>query len=390
MYYHKVMVVVRLKYIVSMKKILIYVNGHSDLITAIVLRKKVIRDEICDIAIGKIDLSGGLLNRLKDEKVFNNIYKVNTIARYHGSGLLTRLINGLDFLSPRFGVASCLGIRKRDVVIYDEIYYYDTDIFFDNFVRFQNYCGVTTKYHEFASALNCYLREGASREPRFKSKFINYVNFKRFGYLGPQDLSYDVYMRYPEKAMYERKHDVHVLPQILLDDEEMLGLLNRIWGYSKNKKTNIDSIKYLFFDTGADVALETKISLDIIDRIGQCLPKESFWIKPKPGYDKNRYEKIGYYILDEEADIPFELFYMNNDISSVVLITSFSSAVLQPFIVSALKAPIWCVAPFYYNTNSQYKELAMEMTRFFRNMKSELDIEVFDNTEEILEIIGEK
>lgn len=128
-----------------------------------------------------------------------------------------------------------------------------------------------------------------------------------------------------------KKYPLYQIPNAVLKNDDVKSLLLEIFGSCELPKE-----KFIFFEESFAADFRTTNDLELFLEIANLVGKENIIVKRHPRNPINRFEQLGFKVM-EQQNIPWEIMLLNNNISDKVLISVGSSATLTPFFLYGMR-----------------------------------------------------
>lgn len=299
-----------------MKSILVISNTYYQLITAIRLRTTLWADNKVDIILSDHSNNAeSVSKRLTEEHIFNNVMWTKTKEIDQSTHNLSLQARKFLFVLTGSLAADCF-----TNLFYDELVYYNTDVFVH---------GLFAKLNKINPELLCSRYEEGilsyQDSSYFKGARLNLAI--RIRTLFHEEIlekkTQRFYCFYPN--IYEGKLQTIAIPQF--EDFKNIGeCLSRIFEL-KPEMSKIRE-KYIFFTSVYDFEGGDPIGeIDIVSKIAKLVGKDNLLIKTHPRDSRTVYAERGFHVY-ENSSIPWEAIQFHNDFSDKCFVTVNSGSVL--------------------------------------------------------------
>ncbi len=370
------------------RKSLIIVNSQSNLMKAIIMKKMMFSNESWDIILGSFEGQTKMTCDIKElGQVFCHVYFGNLKSKYGKSKLRREFIEFIEFLSPSIGVANVLGIKRKDIILYKNIYFFNADRLFHNCVRYINSKRFNTKYHMYSDSLAGLIWDTAEGYHflRFRFSWMNKIDKKRFGYDYVENLDYDFFVQHPEKVIYKTKRVLRAIPIVNRDNKEMIELLNRVFNYKGKEVCEIKE-KYIFLDSARYTNQWDAFGRILIPKLREIIGADQLIVKPHPNCDLREYNNMGVKVWKDDMHVPFELYCLTHDISNKVLVNFISTAPLMPYVASDIKVRLWSFMLMYSGNAQENRDIRL-IYKLYDKFSKEMDIVFIKSFEQLKQLI---
>ena len=312
-----------------MKKILFGVDSMFQFIIATNLCTTVYKDDDVDIIIySSTPIAKGLYEKVSRKNVYRNVYYADTSLAKCGNNysfkekLPKYFVYLLTLPSPRLMLKQMIGVdltEKYDEFIFNGFGALPECIFN---VCYNNNHDVKCKriedaYPSYFTVYNS-KKNGIRRALEKVSQFC----------FGRKDIDRYVdgyYFSEPDMVMTDLPYPVIPAPKFGRQNIEFVGLLNEIFDY--NSDTKSDRKIYLFED-GRLFFDGSEEEVDLVKDMISYLPKEQIAIKMHPRRKVDRFKALGVETM-KASKVPWEVIQLNQDYSGCVFMTVTSSAVFS-------------------------------------------------------------
>lgn len=314
-----------------MKKVIMVTNTIYQMIVAVQLKLTVLKDMAVDLVItdNSVDTEK-YVESGKQSGLFEDIFYLKTreYCKRQGKYEKKDFISELKFSMSRFyEVRKRLKSRKR----YDYLFTSNLDDFemalYDT-LRLRN---KHIKLYLFEDGIATYkaadkLIGSRDRDVR-EGEYHKIYAVSNYG----QALNRisGVFVFNPALLDWSRDIKKYSIPKISKSDKEIIGLLNAIFGY-KSGCNHFENKKVIFFEESFYGDGYHVNDVELVKVIEECVGKEQMLIKLHPRNPVNRFE--GYETF-EQSNMPWEILYLNNDFSNMILVAISSSCVIHPFLL---------------------------------------------------------
>lgn len=312
-----------------MKKILFGVDSMFQFIIATNLRTTVYKSDDVDIIIYSSTLvAKSLYEKASKKNVYTNVYYADTSLAKCGNNysfkekLPKYFVYLLTLPSPRLMLKQMIGVdltEKYDEFIFNGFGALPECIFN---VCYNNNHDVKCKRIEDAYPSYFTLYNSKKNGIRRALEKVSHFCF------GRQDIDSFVngyYFSEPEMVMVDLPYPVIPAPKFGRQNKEFVGLLNEIFDY--NADTKSDRKIYLFED-GRLFFDGSEEEVDLVKDMISYLPKEQIAIKMHPRRKVDRFNALGVETM-KASKVPWEVIQLNQDYSGCVFMTVTSSAVFS-------------------------------------------------------------
>lgn len=326
-------------------QVVIIVNSSFNLILAVQLSQTLLKGKEVDIVLS--DLSDNLreIYERKDlEKIFRRVYLVE-YSKY-----VQRVYN---IIRPKYSLKDMIG---EEPICYDEVFFWNPDWFFYNLFKYYKTRRWSYKLHLYGDAMSAYILDSPDGHRKEKGiyrgrlgKVLNRIDKYGYHYEKVEYLDYDYYIFKPEMFINKTKRTLVRIPD--LEDRNTISILNQVFNYSPTKIEQ----KYIYLDTARDGYIEEKDVLEVICSVGHVVGRENVIIKAHPRVDKIVYTNLKIAVLKDE--IPWELYWMNEQLEDKVIVCTLTSAAILPYILFNKQVQIISATKLVPNTHPNYKML---------------------------------
>lgn len=303
----------------SSNRSLLIVNSVYHLLTAVHIKKNMLRDSSTDLLV--TDITPQLkeyVPRLKETGLFERVIfgSIRDLNRKYATGTNEHLSEGFQNAKALFR-----WVLDEELPAYSEIYFAN----FDAFTRM-----LACRFYDTPCEFICY-------EDGFSSYVIDYLRKER----APINQHPDgqkikekvkrVYLYEPHLAM---RHDHLInlpLPKIRRDDLELRELLNYIFAYQKPEH----HADFIFLEQSFRAEGIKSNDIDLIRECQHTVGTGRFVVKPHPRNGENLSFELGL-TRRYPSNAPWELFLLNEDPKNLTVITVCSNAALTGKIVFGL------------------------------------------------------
>lgn len=243
-------------------------------------------------------------------------------------------------------------LLNGELPLYSDIYFWNSEKNFYNFLKYYLKCGHSCKLHLYADAIGGYIKDqpDVNEKCRFwggaKGIIYNFIDQHVFHIFNVAGLDYDYYLFKPELFLKTSKRKLIRIPDITKKD---VPILNEVFEFRYEGMEQ----KYIFLDTARERYFEEVIQ--VICFIAEIVGKDQLAVKVHPRGNPKPYKKLGVKVMDD--GIPWELYCMNGMDEQKVIIAPITSAAVLPFILMEKRYRVICVTDLIPNSYSDFQGL---------------------------------
>lgn len=310
-----------------MKKILAIANTHFQLIILLNLRWTLYKEDYMDIIVSD-EISGykDIIKRLKNVKVFNNVYYADAVKLLHGNMHMRRkeFLKAIFFSYSYLKKISDINLGKYDYVMFDNTDSLLTHIVYNYLERenknikgifFEEAVGVCNDNRIYLTNYKIYkllhLKNKILRRRSIDLCIRKYLCFQ------PQYVKANV-----------RREKIEKIPDMPVNNSEFINTVNEVYDYKNNRENY--HYPYVFFEESfmSNNGEEDINDMELIEKIVETVGKENIIIKRHPRNRINRFKdkNIPY---NHNLGIPWEVILLNESFDDTTFLTISSSAVLS-------------------------------------------------------------
>ena len=302
-----------------MKENVIFVNSLFNIITAVQLRTRVLKEQNCDVVLSSLSpgleevYRRGVLKRIFDDVYFSDYRKLSRLDR----------LNSIN--SPKKVVRKLLG---RDLPEYSDIFFWNPTTLLHQYLR--QYPGV--RKHVYGDALGSYVIDHPYEESSAPRGFVGRMIAALSRYQPIAELDYDYYVFRPEFVSCETSRKLVAIPGIDRNDQEAVAMYLDI--FNLRDVPHIQE-KYIFMDVkhGDQFPSEAE-GLKNLQAVRALLSADDLIVKPHPRQNQDVYRENGIRIFD--CGIPWEAYFFKADgeeMARKTIIAYHTSSLFMPYLL---------------------------------------------------------
>ncbi len=169
------------------------------------------------------------------------------------------------------------------------------------------------------------------------------------------------YVFSPELMIWKCPFTVKTIPKLGIDRNYLVKILNMVFDYENSQDTYDE--KVIFFEESYVQDGIIADDMEIVEHLAEKYGKANVLIKNHPRVKNNRFLEGGFK-TNNDTSIPWEVIALNKDISSKILVTMTSTAVVNTFLLFETTAKL---------------VLEYEKLRLLKNQRIHYTIEVIDH-----------
>lgn len=165
----------------------------------------------------------------------------------------------------------------------------------------------------------------------------NYINngqfssiYKITGYGKAFNEIKGVFLSVPELFSWKRKMKLYKIPKIQKNNMDTINKINTLFGYDNNMDYIIKNKKVIFFEESYYSDGYKVNDQKLLNIIASVAGKQNIMVKLHPRSRENRFKD---YDILPDLSIPWEVFYLNNDLSGITLVSIASGCIIHPFLL---------------------------------------------------------
>ena len=298
------------------ERLLIVVSTSFQMIVAIQLKLKLFSEKKVDIIVTDYSNDSKVLaSRLKDTKVFENVYTANV------KGMVLRKIGFKKVWSYlKAYVNPEKALKEFSLQInntYDKLLFFNLNLFtqllYKKLVKLNN----NLICERFEEGYNIYIKDGNIKPRTEKLQYL----------IGKTTLSErikKIYLFNPELVRVDLKCQIEEISVLSRDDERLKDILNNVFNYTSKK---FCEEKYIIFEETFFADNENINDIELFEKIADVVGKENILIKLHPRNPYDRFSEKGFK-TNSDIGTPWELIQLNNDFNDKVLLTIASGSIL--------------------------------------------------------------
>lgn len=342
-----------------MKKLMI-INTCFNLILGIQIKEKFLQDDAVDLILG------GDSPRLEIVSKNSTLKKIFQDVRY--LPYKDCIFHHFDVIYPERYLKRVL---EGDPPSYSDIYFWNPDKNFYNFLKYYIKCGHGCNYHLYCDAIGGYSKDQPenSEKSRFwrgiKGSIYNYIDKHYYHIYNVGHLDYDYYLFKPELFIKKSNRKMVRIPDIT---EKDMHVFNKVFEY-KHKKIEQ---RYIFLDTARDRYFDEVFK--VIRFVSDIVGRDNLAIKLHPRGNAAPYKALDIHVMADGT--PWELYCMNGLADNTVIIAPITSAALLPYILMDRQYHVICITDLIPNSYADYQglysffKIISEMSEFIHMVHS--------------------
>lgn len=267
--------------------------------------------------------SDEIVKNIDKHRLFRKVYHLEIKDEYYRGNLIKKIRKSLKLFNSSQKTKRQLGIESWE---YDALFFTDFSLLVNQIF-----------FHIKKENPQCKIyrvEEGYSTYTIFNSNVTMQNVATVYGRLSRKKTIYDsidgLYLYDPSLVQYSTAYPLYVIPPINAGSSDFVKTINMIFGIQKT--INITDRKYIFFEESFSVdkaEREEFNDLQLIDQVIKCVGEQDICIKTHPRtFSTERYDRYkGIEMMN--ASVPWELMYLNCNLSDKILITISSGSVIN-------------------------------------------------------------
>lgn len=307
------------------KKVLFGTDSYFQLMTAINLRTTVYKNWDADIIVyGSVPSADKIVEKLKEAKVFGNVYLAKTSLTRCGKKytkmekLPKYFVYLCSLVFPLNVLKNAIGEKLKSA--YDEFvlnsYGALPETIFN--VCYRNNHEIKIKRIE--DGFVSYFTEFGSKKGKVRQA-LEHIAELLCGIKNLKDFINGYYFVEPELVIANFPYPVIRSPKFRRENKDLVRVLNHVFGYDESLK--FDKKIYLFED-GSLFFMNSDEEVDIVKELKNVVDSSKFIVKMHPRRKVNRFVDLGVDVM-AKSNIPWEVIQLNNHFNNCIFMTVASS-----------------------------------------------------------------
>ena len=308
-----------------MREILVTCYTDAQVLAVIQMRLTLYSNDEVDIIIfDHFKSSKMIYDNLSKQKIFRKVIFLKSNENDYGQSCFRDIIDVLRFrFINKEKYLFSLGLSEK----YDEVVFHNFTYFI--YMIFDHYSRriPQVRFNCIEEGILSY-NQGLNIGKRVK--ILNSFNGKKNNIFDKIERYYCFYPFFKKKKF---EKEIVEIPAIKKNLDEFLSIINQIYEY---KSIDIKE-KYIFFGNSMCIDGTCDQEPNVIKKVADRIGKENVIVKIHPRERMDIYQDIGIKIM-ENADLPWEIYYLNCNFESQVFLSTVSNAFLNAFMLKEKNA----------------------------------------------------
>lgn len=281
-------------------------------------------DEVDIIIFDHFKSSKMIYDNLSKQKTFRKVIFLKSNENDYGQSYFRDIIDVLRFrFINKEKYLFSLGLSEK----YDEVVFHNFTYFV--YMIFDHYSRriPQVRFNCIEEGILSY-NQGLNIGKRVK--ILNSFNGKKNNIFDKIERYYCFYPFFKKKKF---EKEIVEIPPIKKNLDEFLSIINQIYEY---KSIDIKE-KYIFFGNSMCIDGTCDQEPNVIKKVADRIGKENVIVKIHPRERMDIYQDIGIKVM-ENADLPWEIYYLNCNFESQVFLSTVSNAFLNAFMLKEKNA----------------------------------------------------